>query len=231
QHPASCPCRFLTASDLVTMSESQNPKMQGVNVGVAVVLQSSDNQVLLTRRAEHMRTFPSVWVPPGGHLESGETLNQACLRELREETGLDFAENDLLISSLGLWESVYPPMLSMGLPNRHHIVVYLLAQCHEDSRVLQSRVKFCEHEVDAITWLDQYVVSDIASSDDYGHTKAIFHIILYCSALVKDKNSFIVNNLPLSTLMATLPPTSTAHDVERLSTGTKFALRQWLKVL
>ena len=36
-----------------------------MKVAVTVLLQSSDGQVLVTRRPEHMRTFPNVWVPPG----------------------------------------------------------------------------------------------------------------------------------------------------------------------
>ena len=34
-------------------------------------------------------------------------LYQAALRELSEETGLRFSENDLNISTLGLWEVQY----------------------------------------------------------------------------------------------------------------------------
>lgn len=61
QHPTGCPCRFLTPTDIARLPS----KEQGVGVGVSVLIQSSDNRVLLTRRAKHMRTFPSVWVPPG----------------------------------------------------------------------------------------------------------------------------------------------------------------------
>jgi 8-oxo-dGTP diphosphatase len=43
-----------------------------------------DGQVLLTRR----RDLP-LWVAPGGHLDQGETLQLCCLREVKEETGLD----------------------------------------------------------------------------------------------------------------------------------------------
>lgn len=30
-----------------------------------------------------------MWLPPGGHIDEGETPDQACLREIKEETGLD----------------------------------------------------------------------------------------------------------------------------------------------
>jgi len=38
---------------------------RGVDVGVAVLLQSADQKLLLTRRASSLRIFPNVWVPPG----------------------------------------------------------------------------------------------------------------------------------------------------------------------
>ncbi len=50
----------------------------------AVVLQ--DNKILLVKR----KYPPSAgwWSVPGGHVEEGETLENAVLRELQEETGL-----------------------------------------------------------------------------------------------------------------------------------------------
>ena len=41
---------------------------RGIDVGAVVILETSDNKILLTKRAMHMRTFPGVWVPPGGHI-------------------------------------------------------------------------------------------------------------------------------------------------------------------
>ncbi|XP_031558107.1 nucleoside diphosphate-linked moiety X motif 17-like isoform X2 [Actinia tenebrosa] len=226
EHPPGCPCRFLTATDITSIPSS--PKTEGVGIGVSIILQSSDNCVLLTRRAKHMRTFPSVWVPPGGHLDPGETLYQGCLRELREETGLSFTEESLQFAPLGLWESVYPPLISMGLPRRHHIVVYLLARAQQDCSTLQRMIQFHKDEVDAVTWLDEFVATEVASSDDYGQSRRVPQ--KYFEALVHGKNGLEVMKLPLSILMAVLPP-SPAAETERLSSGTKFALRQWLKFL
>ena len=44
--------------------------------------------VLLGRRTADREFYPNVWDVPGGHLEPGETSEQALVRELREEIGV-----------------------------------------------------------------------------------------------------------------------------------------------
>jgi mutator protein MutT len=44
-----------------------------------------DGRVLLGRRAAHKRICPNTWDLIGGHVEAGETLGQALIRELSEE--------------------------------------------------------------------------------------------------------------------------------------------------
>lgn len=54
-------------------------------IGCASVLfDSSRGKILLTRRADNGR-----WCLPGGQMEAGESATEACLREMREETGLE----------------------------------------------------------------------------------------------------------------------------------------------
>jgi len=53
-------------------------------VGVAVV---SEGRVLLVERGHG--ALVGMWAVPGGHVEWGETLEEAARREVREETGLD----------------------------------------------------------------------------------------------------------------------------------------------
>ncbi len=62
-------------------------------VGVGVVVCKGD-QVLLVRRAKAPRR--GQWSLPGGAQKLGETVRQAAIREVREETGLEVALTTLL---------------------------------------------------------------------------------------------------------------------------------------
>ena len=49
----------------------------------AVIFDETHKKVLLTRRADN-----GLWCVPGGAMESGESVVEACEREVLEETGL-----------------------------------------------------------------------------------------------------------------------------------------------
>ncbi len=68
---------------------------------VAITLVAADDgsgevAFLLTRRAAALRAHGGQWALPGGRCDVGETAEQAALRELGEELGLNLSPADIL---------------------------------------------------------------------------------------------------------------------------------------
>lgn len=60
------------------------PQPNSIVVAVTAYVTNDNNEILLIRRTDN-----DLYAIPGGGLELGETLSQAVVREVREETGLD----------------------------------------------------------------------------------------------------------------------------------------------
>ncbi|KAK8376582.1 hypothetical protein O3P69_009893 [Scylla paramamosain] len=225
-HPPFCPIQHLDKEGRDGLPS--DIKMRGVDVGVAVLLESSDHRLLLTHRAGHMRTFPGIWVPPGGHVEDGESLEDAVLRELCEETGLEVTEEERKSSHiLGLWESVYPPVLAMGEPKRHHVVVYLHITLSRASEQLNKEFKLCPEEVDAAAWLSVDLIKRSVWNKDQldkaGFVDNNDHIPI---TLVNQEGEHLEGDLESSILTRKQEPNALTGD--RISTGSRYALSLWL---
>ena len=52
--------------------------------------------LVLTRRAGSLRSHAGQWALPGGRIDDGETPEQAALRELHEEVGLQLGTDSLI---------------------------------------------------------------------------------------------------------------------------------------
>lgn len=64
-------------------------------MAVCAYILDQDKNLLLTKRPEHLKIFPNVWVLPGGIVDVQETFETAIMREVEEEVGLTFEfEND-----------------------------------------------------------------------------------------------------------------------------------------
>jgi ADP-ribose pyrophosphatase YjhB (NUDIX family) len=78
----------------------------------AVIFDEARQRILLTRRDDNGR-----WCLPGGHMEVGESVAEACAREVEEETGLRVQVQRLI----GVYSSPHM-LLTYADGNRYQIV-------------------------------------------------------------------------------------------------------------
>ncbi len=80
-------------------------------MAVKAIIRDRAGRCLALRRAPDSTRYASQWDLPGGKVDAGERFDEALLREVREETGLQ-AE---LTGVVGAWEQTLPKVRSVLL--------------------------------------------------------------------------------------------------------------------
>jgi len=112
---------------------------------IAAVIEGKDNTILLMREGD--LPYRDCWVVPGGYLKPDETVKQAVVREVKEETGLEVIPKELL--------GLYDDFLSEEEPTHHIIAAYR-------AMVIGGRVIFTR-EATKYAWMNP---EEVIKSDD-----------------------------------------------------------------
>lgn len=105
----------------------------------------NNGEFLLCKMADDRGVFPGQWALSGGGMEPGENLEQALMREIREELG-----EKLTITKVMPWtfrDDVRTKIYADGT-NEEIYMIYLLFECHSSNR----EVIFNE-EFQAVEWV------------------------------------------------------------------------------
>lgn len=63
---------------------------------IAVLVINNNNEILMQKRSSNKKVYPNLWsIFVKGHVQSGETSIDACIRELNEEVGINITGNEL----------------------------------------------------------------------------------------------------------------------------------------
>lgn len=120
-------------------------------VAVAAVIWNDAGEVLLIRRTKEPRI--GQWSLPGGRVERGETLRQAVLREIREETGLEIE----ILGLAGVAETINDA--SVGAGGYHYVLI------DYGARAVSGEAKAASDAADA-TWFPFARLADLALWDE-----------------------------------------------------------------
>ena len=130
------------------------------------VICRKDGKYLITQRKMDKPWAPGSWEIPGGGVSAGETSEEAILRELKEETGLDVsgAEGGLVLT----YKRENPEE-----QNNYFVDVYRFVMDFEESDVIVQT-----EEVEGFAIVDAEKIKEIASQGKFLHFNSIRQVFL-----------------------------------------------------
>jgi 8-oxo-dGTP pyrophosphatase MutT (NUDIX family) len=75
---------------------AQRSDLKQASVALCLQTAAGGDTLLITRRAQGLRNHAGQWALPGGRRDDGEGIEDAALRELREETGVSLGASAVL---------------------------------------------------------------------------------------------------------------------------------------
>ena len=120
---------------------------------VAVFIINNNKQVLLQKRSANKRFNPNKWALCAGHVDANEGLENAALRELKEEVGLEIPLEKL--------HPIAEREFTLGDTNSHiTYFFYTKSNKDEDDFIIQ------KEELSEVKWFDLDEVINMIKEED-----------------------------------------------------------------
>ncbi len=86
-------CRNKT-NKIIKRDSHEKLKDGEYHIVVTGIIQNSNKQILIARRNKNKKIYPGLWECTGGSTKIGENSIDAIIREIREEIGIKFMQNE-----------------------------------------------------------------------------------------------------------------------------------------
>lgn len=123
-------------------------------IGVGGIVFNNQKQVLMIQR--NQPPAMGLWSVPGGKLEAGESLADACKREIKEETGLDVAVKNIVA------------VVERRIESFHYVVIDFLAHRVGD----ENAMPIAQSDVTEAKWIS------LENIEDYDLVDGLAEIIM-----------------------------------------------------
>jgi ADP-ribose pyrophosphatase YjhB (NUDIX family) len=123
------------------------PKPNSLVVAVSAVVANDRGEVLLQKRTDN-----ELWGLPGGAMDLGESIGQAVVREIREETGLEVQPTGLV----GIYS------------DPGHVIVYANGEVRQEfsicfvARIVGGEVSVADHESTEVRFVPTSEIAELA---------------------------------------------------------------------
>ena len=77
----------------INRGEKMEPNEYHISVHIWII--NKNNEFLIQKRSPNKKKFPNMWSMTGGAVLAGENSEQACIREAKEELGVELSYNDI----------------------------------------------------------------------------------------------------------------------------------------
>lgn len=121
---------------------------------VTAIIEFQNNKILLVKRGTVV--FKGYWALPGGRVDSGETIEQAVVREVKEETGFDVK----IVKKIGEYHEIG---VQDGIEYDYHPACFLV-------KPMGGKIRRQEKEIEDIKLVD---LEDIPEKLAFKHSSMI----------------------------------------------------------
>jgi nucleoside triphosphatase len=95
-----------------------------MRIGAVGIIKNSTGEVLLCKMPNNRGVYPGQWAIPGGGIDEGEEMEEALVREMKEEVGLEIAQ----IEPFWFQDDEVEKLYADG-ERREIYMIYLLFDC------------------------------------------------------------------------------------------------------